>query len=326
MTFNVYRQLDQLPFAHRGIALGVFDGVHKGHRHLISMLKCRCEDLSLRSGVFTFSYEMGVGFNERKVNHDFLMTDDEKIDILHGLGVKDVFLIPLTSDFCHLNKESFLRSVLEEKLHVRLLAIGEDGRFGWKGEGDAAYLREYSKHHQLEPLIVPDLTWKGKKVTSTRIREALMIGHVVEAAKMMARTFRLQGTVVSGSHLGSRIGSPTANFVYPLTSVLLRRGVYATRTRVDGGERLPSISNVGVAPSVREKGSDVVVETHIYDYAGNLYGRKIDVEFKEFIRDECVFSSVHDLSARVRADLDAVRAWHQTIGAVQFPDASYMVE
>ncbi len=325
MALNVYRQSDRLPFAERGIALGVFDGVHKGHRHLISMLMHRCEELGLRPCVFTFSYETGVGFNERIVNHDFLMTDDEKIEIFHALGVKEIFLIPLTSDFCHLSAEIFLGGVLVEKLNARLLAIGEDGRFGWKGQGDATYLKEFARHHALEPLIVPDFLWKGRKVTSTRIREALAVGHVNEAAEMMERTFRLRGTVVSGSKLGSRIGFPTANFKYPSTSALLRRGVYATHTLLDG-ERYTSITNVGVAPSVREAGSDVLVETHLFDYDGNLYGRTLVIEFEDFIRDECVFSSVRDLAARVRADLDAVRAWHRTSGENPLSDRSCMIE
>ena len=325
MALNVYRKSEHLPFAPRGIALGVFDGVHKGHRHLISMLMRRCETLELRPGVFTFSYDTGVGFNDRIVNHDFLMTDDEKIETLRSLGVEDIFLIPLTSEFCHLSADSFLRGVLVESLNTRLLAIGEDGRFGWKGQGDAAFLKEFARHNALEPLIVPDFLWKGRKVTSTRIREALAIGHIEEATEMMESAFCLQGIVVSGSNLGSRIGFPTANFTYPSTSALLRRGVYATHTRLDG-VRWPSITNVGVAPSVRETGSDMLVETHLYDYDGDLYGRTLVVEFDAFIRDECVFSTIHDLAARVRADLDAVRALHQAGGETPLSGMSCMIE
>lgn len=315
MAFNVYRQLDRIPPVARGIALGIFDGVHLGHRHLTLMMMRRSEELELRPGVFTFSYEGGMDFNERKVNHDFLMTDDEKIEALRALGVKDVFLIPLTSDFCHLSAESFLRNVLEEKLNTRLLAIGADGRFGWKGQGDVAFLKEYSEHHALEPLIVSDFTWKGIKVTSTRIREALALGQVEEATEMMGRAFRLRGTVVSESNLESRIGFPTAKFPYPPTAALLRRGVYATYARLDG-ERFPSISNIGIVPTVREQESEVLVETHIYDYAGNLHGEAIDVEFGTFVRDECVLSSIQDLVSCIRDDFERVRAWHHEGGNV----------
>lgn len=309
MTFNVYRQFDRIPPVARGIALGIFDGVHLGHRHLILTMIRRSEELDLLPAVFTFSYEAGMDFNERKVNHDFLMTDDEKIEALHALGVKDVFLIPLTSEFCHLSAESFLRSVLEEKLHAHLLAIGEDGRFGWMGRGDVAFLKEYAEHHALEPLIVPDFTWKGVKVTSTRIREALSLGQVEGATEMMGRAFRLQGTVMNDSNLESRIGFSTANFPYPPTAALLRRGVYATYARLDG-ERLPSISYIGCAPSVRKAGNEMLVETHIFDYSDCLYGQVIDVEFGTFVRDECIFSSIQNFVPRVRDDFERVRAWH----------------
>ncbi len=325
MAFNVYRQLDLLPASPRGIALGVFDGVHCGHRHLISMMLSRSDEQGLRPGVFSFSYETGVGFNERKVNHDFLMTDDEKIETLRSLGVKDIFLVPLTSEFCHLSAQSFLDDVLVGQLDTRLLAIGEDGRFGWKGMGDASFLQEYACHHALEPLIVPDFMWKGAKVTSTRIREALANGRIEDATEMMGRAFHLKGAVVKGSHLGSRIGFPTANFLYPSTASLLRRGVYATHTSLDG-KRYPSISNVGVAPSVRKIGSELLVETHIFDYTGNLYGRTIDVEFEAFVRDECVFMSIDELASRVGADLDAVRAWHRAGGHTPLYDRPCVVK
>ncbi len=309
--FNVYRQIDQIPKAPRGIALGVFDGVHRGHRHLIAMLKEASQQRGLRPCVFSFSYETGIGFNDRKVNHDFLMTDDEKIAVLEELGIQDVFLIPLTSEFCHLSPTAFLTDVLMNQLGTKLLAIGEDGRFGWGGRGDASFLKDFSENSSLESLIVPDLLWQGTKVTSTRIREALADGHVEEAAEMMQRPYYLSGIVVSGSSLGSKIGFPTANILFPPTSALLRCGVYATHAVIDG-ERWPSISNVGVAPSVREAGSDILIETHIYDFSGDLYGKRIAIEFNSFIRDECTFSSLHDLVTRVHADLDAVRSLHNT--------------
>ncbi len=309
--FNVYRELEGIPAAPRGVALGVFDGVHRGHRHLIARMKEACAERHLRPCVFTFSYDTGFGFNDKKINHDFLMTDAEKLEVLESLGMRDVFLIPLTPDFCRLSADAFLSDVLMNKLSVKLLAIGEDGRFGAGRRGDARYLREFSRSRDLESLIVPDLYWEGAKVTSSRIREALLEGCVEDASGMMERPYRLSGVVVSGSHLGSRIGFPTANIEFPSTSSLLRRGVYVTRTIING-KVYPSISNVGVAPSVRETGSEMLIETYLYDYIGDLYGRDIIIEFYAFIRDESVFPSVRDLAACVHADIDAVRIWHLT--------------
>jgi len=143
--FNVYRELEGIPAAPRGVALGVFDGVHRGHRHLIARMKEACAERHLRPCVFTFSYDTGFGFNDKKINHDFLMTDAEKLEVLESLGMRDVFLIPLTPDFCRLSADAFLSDVLMNKLSVKLLAIGEDGRFGAGRRGDARYLREFSR-------------------------------------------------------------------------------------------------------------------------------------------------------------------------------------
>ena len=165
--FNVYRELEGIPAAPRGVALGVFDGVHRGHRHLIARMKEACAERHLRPCVFTFSYDTGFGFNDKKINHDFLMTDAEKLEVLESLGM-DVFPIPLTPT-SWLSADAFLSDALMNKLSVKLLAIGEYAALE-REMRDARYLRE-PRSRDLNHLLFPISTGKGAKVTSPRIRE-----------------------------------------------------------------------------------------------------------------------------------------------------------
>ena len=306
---KLYRDLEGIDERERGIALGVFDGVHQGHLELLRRLREACQAQGLVPSVFTFSYEAGFWFNHRTVGHDFLMTEEEKIEVLSSEGLEDIFIIPLTDDFCRLSAFEFLDRVISSQVGGRILAIGEDGRFGFRGRGDAGFLLDYAASHPLTPLIVDPVSWRGGKVSSSRIREALAQGRPEEAQTMMTRPFSLWGTVISGNKLGSRLGFPTANIDYPPRSVLIRRGVYKTLVTWKG-VRYPAVTSVGVAPTVRRESRRLLVETYLYDFEGDLYGQEIRVEFLAFVRQEENFSTLAELKARVDEDLAVVRGLH----------------
>ncbi len=309
MMANLYRDLEGIEKKERGIGLGVFDGVHRGHLELIRRLREACLVHGLVPSVFTFSYEAGFWFNHRTVGHDFLMTEEEKIQVLSSEGLEDIFIIPLTDDFCRLSAFEFLDRVVSSQAGGKILAIGEDGRFGFRGRGDAEYLLDYGGSHPLTPLIVEAVSWQGGKVSSSRIREALRQGRPEDALAMMTRPFKLRGRVISGKRLGSRLGFPTANMVYPPKSTLVRRGVYQTLVSCEGA-LYPAVTSVGVAPSVRRDSRQLLVESYLYDFEGDLYGREICVEFLSFVRQELTFSTIDQLKAQIDKDLTAVRKLH----------------
>ncbi|NLA71754.1 MAG: riboflavin biosynthesis protein RibF [Clostridiaceae bacterium] len=306
---TVYQSLDEIKTVPRGFALGVFDGVHLGHLSLIRALRDSCSERNLRPCVFTFSYGDGYDFNDRRLDHNFLMTQAQKLDVFQREGVSEVFLIPLTHDFCDLSPFEFLDSVIAGKLGGRVLAIGEDGHFGRGGKGGADFLEDYAANHSLEPLVVPEVLLNGEKISSTRIREALKKGEVEDATRMMSRPFRLTGEVISGNRLGRRIGFPTANILYPAASALVRRGVYATYV-IAGESRYKAITNVGTAPTVRRDSRELLAESYVFDFDGDLYGQIIEVEFLSFIRDERRFKSLDELKTQVDEDLASVLAQH----------------
>ncbi len=309
LVLRIYRGLEGIRRERRGIALGVFDGVHRGHQALIRALLEACQKDQLIPSALTFSYEAGFGFDRKPVGHNFIMSEEERLRALGETGVQEIFLVPLTDDFLHLSPSDFLDLFVAGRLGGQLLAIGQDGHFGWRGQGDARFLQDYSSTHPLRSLVVGDVMWEGDKVSSTRIRGLLARGEMEQAAALMTRPFRLSGTVISGRRIGSSIGFPTANIRYPSTAVLIRRGVYMTLVRY-GGADFPAVTSVGVAPSVHGDRRELLVESYLYDFDRDLYGREVEVIFLSFVRDERRFDSLEELKAQMARDIEGVRARH----------------
>ena len=245
---HVYYSVDSVEKKPRGIALGIFDGFHLGHQALIAALRGVCQKNNLRTGVFTFSFPDGVSFGGRAIRHTELMTDQERIRALFAFGVDDIFMIPFSDRMVRLLPTSFLNDVIMDQLSADVFAIGEDARFGYRGEGDAAFLRRFAAEHALLPVIVPDVLFEGTKISSTRIRALLSAGDVGRAASMMTRPFRMVCRVRSVSFpkkaLGAK-GEPERKssvlserdvvftFNYPDRSVVLNRGTYSVRLFFD---------------------------------------------------------------------------------------------
>lgn len=305
----LYRGLDGISDHKRGIALGVFDGVHLGHQQLIGRLRQVSASQGLVPSAMTFAYPKGRGFDGQVLDHAFLMTEEARVQALFDQGLEDVFLLPLTEAFCHLPPFDFLDGLISKTLGGAVLALGQDAHYGWRGAGDVDFLKDFSRQHPLTPLVVGDVTWGGDKVSSSRIRQALGKGLVEDAQAMMTRPFRLTGQVIAGKKLGSTMGFPTANILYPAQSSLLRRGVYMTRVGV-GGQFFPAITNLGVAPSVQRPDRRLLVESFLYDFSADLYGQVIQVDFLAFIRPEETFTSLGRLKDQIEHDLETVRALH----------------
>lgn len=306
---KVFRGLEGISEEGRGIALGVFDGLHLGHQALIRALLEACREEQLVPAALTFTYGEGLGFDRKPLGHAFIMSEQEKLRALDQAGVEQVFLVDLTDDFLTLSPADFLDRLVAGRLGGRLLAIGKDGHFGWRGQGDANFLAAYASSHPFRSLIVDDVIWEGAKVSSTRIRGLLEAGEMEKAAAMMTRPFRLSGTVIGGRRIGSSMGFPTANIRYPARSALIRRGVYMTRVRL-GAAEYPSVTSVGIAPSVHREHRELLAESYLYDFDQDLYGRQVELSFLSFVRDEERFASLEELRAQMGRDIEGVRARH----------------
>ncbi len=265
------------------VALGAFDGLHIGHRAVIEkVLGGNCVPV-----VFTFRdnpAETLAGACR------YLSTVEERLRVLESWGVKAV-VMPDFSDIVGWSAERFL-DMLRSELCAGIISCGEDFSFGKKASGNTALLRKFCGENEMELQITPAVLYRGERVSSTRIRDAIEEGKIAEVTEMLGRPFSFEFEVVHGNHLGRTIGIPTINQPFPDGFILPRFGVYASAVHVDGNVYC-GVTNIGVKPTV---GSErALSETWLPDFSGDLYGKTLRLELLSFIRDERKFPSLEAL-------------------------------
>lgn len=271
-------------------ALGDFDGVHAGHAAVLGKTVSLAAKDSASSAAWFFS-------DSPKRGAPVLTDTEEKKELISRLGIG----FALVEDFSavkDLTPEEFVSDYLIP-LGCRGVVCGFNFRFGRGASGDAEELGRLCAERGLSFSAVPPVLWKGDAVSSTRIREAITSGGVDEAAKMLGRRFSVRGEVEHGRTLGRTLGFPTVNMEFAPGRATPRRGVYYTYTNIDG-RLYPSVSNAGCRPTVG--GKSYRLETHILDYAGDLYGRSLCVEFIKFRRPEQTFASFSELEDAIKLD------------------------
>lgn len=268
------------------LLLGGFDGLHLGHRYLLS----RAKQSGLPVGIMTI-------FGGKDTQS--LFTESERRDIFLRNGVDFVFELPF-SEIKALSPEEFLK-ILQEKFLIKRFICGEDFRFGLKAAGTPAYIKEWG---QVCVETYPLVTVDGEKVSSTSIKKALSLGEMERANLLLEEDFFLRGEVVKDRQVGRTIGFPTANIFYPKEKFPLKIGVYETETEVDG-KTYRGITNYGARPTFDDE--TVVTETYLDGFEGELYGRTLTVKFKRFLRDIQKFERVELLQKQLETDIGRVR-------------------
>lgn len=294
---NVYalpQQLHIVTNTPRSIALGVFDGVHIGHRAVLSRALLNTE---LSPAVFTFS-----GMESVKTD-SVLQTKDERLAMFKTLGFADVF----EADFSairDLSPKAFV-DMLQTQLSVKAIVCGYNFHFGKDGVGDTDLLKELCDAAGISLQVIPAVTADGESVSSTRIRKALADGNVRLVTRLLSAPFTITALVEFGQQLGRELGTPTINQRIPNSLTLPRFGVYASLAIVDG-KAIPAVTNIGVKPTVGN--TQPTAETYILGFAGELYGQILSVQLIEFLRDEKKFPSVDALREQIQKDVAAVTA------------------
>ena len=292
-------------------ALGFFDGVHIGHAALLA----RCRALAaggLLSGVVTFGSHpdtLVMGNTPRLINTP---RDRERL-LRETFHMDCVVTLPFDEPMRAMPWQRFLEMLIEE-YGAAGFVCGEDFRFGHMGRGDAALLGQYCAERGLPWAVVPEQTIDGIRVSSTYIRSQIETGDMATAVKFLGHPHILSGQVVHGRHLGSSLGIPTANLRLPEELAVPKFGVYICRALVDG-KAYPAVTNIGTRPTV--EGHSVTVEPWILDYAGDLYGREITLEFYRFLRPERKFPSLEALSAEIHRNAQQVRDYLKEMEAQQ---------
>lgn len=292
----------------RGVlTVGNFDGLHVGHQQILRIVSERARDRGGESAVYTFEP------HPRKVLRPegaprLLTTLDQKLELIEAAGVDVAIVERFDADFARRSAEAFVRDVLHARMRPEEVYVGYDFRFGHDREGSMRTLTELGPHLGISVTIVPEVTVGGRDVNSTRIRELLAEGQVAEARELLGRAYRVRGRVMPGDRRGRTLGFPTAN-LDPENEVLPAQGVYAGRLRVlEGGSagELPAVANVGRRPTFKAA-AELLVEAHLIDWSGDLYGRRVELAFEARLREERRFADVDTLKRQIDADREAAR-------------------
>lgn len=281
-------------------AMGFFDGVHLGHAQVV---RSASTPGALR-GVLTFQqHPLALLCPERQPR---LLTPDpaQKAALLEALGVDVLLCLPFTPEVASLPPEDFLRA-LRGACPLAGVSVGANWRFGRGGVGDTAFLRQYAAAHGF-PAVVRALVEKdGQQICSSLIRRCLQAGELGRASALLGRPFCLVGTVEQGQHLARQLGFPTANITLPRRAALPPLGVYEVQAQV-GGELLLGVANLGLRPTIQEEEKPVRLESHFLRWQGDLYGRRLCVELRRFLRPEQRFDSLEALREQMQRDLARV--------------------
>lgn len=289
------------------VAIGKFDGIHLGHRELIANILEQKNNGCL-AVVFTFDPSPEVFFSGKAAKE--LMTAHEKRAAFEGMGIDVLIEFPLNKETAATPPERFVTEYLIGKLRASVIAAGTDISFGNKGAGNAGLLCEMALSGGYFAQIIDKVTFEGNEISSTLIREAVSRGDMEKVTALLGAPYRINGTVVCGRKLGRKLGMPTVNLRPAAGKLLPPNGVYCSYAWVDG-IRYPAISNVGCKPTVSDE-PDVEVETYIYDFDKNVYGREIAVELLRFKRSEMKFDSTETLKEQMRKDIDAGIIFHKS--------------
>ncbi len=306
---NIYKLEDikELTASGSVVTVGMFDGVHVGHRHILSLLGRVAEEKGLRPVVVTFDRHPRQVLTEGVATHFRITTNEERGRLLSQCGVDTVVELPFTPQLAGMSACEFFEQVLVGQLNARALVLGFDNMFGSRGRNDFDRLPVLAEEKGVTIHVDKAVFYHGSEVSSTRIRKALEQGQTDRAASMLGRGYVMWGTVEKGRQLGRLLGFPTANVsLADPTKVWPADGVYAVWvTLSDGTAGLKGMANFGAQPTF---GLDKpVFEVNIFDFEGDLYDSTLTVEFGPRLRDICRFDNVPTLVEQLRADRESAR-------------------
>lgn len=295
------------------VTIGNFDGVHRGHQALIHEVVAWRRQHPHRQEIKTIALTFDPHPREvlnPEVNVMRLCSLNDRIRLLEEMGIDEVRVIKFNKDYAQISAKEFFNDVLLQNLKAEFIAVGHNFYFGKNREGSPGKIIDWCEERGIDSKLVNPIEVDGAPVSSTRIRELIKKGEIISASRLLGRQFFISGRVSQGNQKGATIGFHTAN-VYPSYQgpgalCLPPKGVYLTSTTIENGKTYASISNLGVRPTVQEK-SPLVLETHLLDYEGDLYGKLISVEFRDSIRAEMKFPSIEALRQQIQVDIELAR-------------------
>ncbi len=279
------------------VALGVFDGVHLGHRRVLEALADA--DAALVRIAMTFSTHPAALLSPNGAPSR-LSTLKRRFELLEATGIERIAVLKFDESMRVMPPEEFVRRYLVDGVNARFVAVGEDFRFGERASGTVDTLVDLGKRFGFEVAAVDIVSDHGIEVRSTEIRAAIEAGEVARAAALLGRPYEMEGIVVPGDGRGRELGVPTANVSFPAVLTTPEHGVYAVIATIDGVDH-PAVANLGTRPTFGS--ASEVLEVHVLDFKRDLYGKHVTIGFVDRIRDERRFASIDDLVAQIRSDI-----------------------
>lgn len=294
-----------IPAELRGAAvtIGNFDGVHRGHQRVMQQLAGLAGARGMTPLVMLFEPQPQEYFTPHKAPPR-LTTLREKAAVLAACGIRDLLCLRFDRSLAEIGAEEFVQRFLVQGLRARLVIVGDDFRFGRGRQGDFGLLQTRGRSHGFDLQEMETYSVRGRRVSSSWLRELLAAGDVDAAAELLGRPYSITGRIVPGGQIGRTLGFPTANIdVHRRTPPL--RGVYAVRVQGLGQAPVDGVASLGTRPVFA--GTRLLLEVHLFDWGTDVYGRRITVEFRRHLRPERDFASVDELQAQMRRDADAAR-------------------
>ena len=315
---ELIRGIHNLRLNHCGcvLSIGNFDGVHLGHRAVLQRLVCKAKELNLPSCVLLFEPHPQEFFAAQSAPARLSSLRD-KIQLLAEVGIDRIVCVGFDRSFAKLTAEQFVEQLLVTKLGAEYLVVGDDFRFGFNRAGDFQALIQAAKKHGFQVENTATFSMNAQRVSSTKIRMALAQNQLQQASKMLGRMYAISGRVIHGNALGRTIGFPTANVALK-RQILPVRGAYCVRVELANGKRYAGMANIGSRPTVQ--GIKDRLEVHLFDFAGDLYGKPIYVELLAKLRDEQFFASVEELTTQLHQDKLKAQELFMQLGQFEFKD------
>ena len=282
------------------ILIGNFDGLHSGHQKLFKQAEKFKKKLNLKLGVITFD-PIPKMFFDKKIKNYRLSNFDQKVSYFEKFNVDFLINKNFNKTFSKITYKKFIENILYKSLKIKYIFVSNNFRFGYKREGNVKLLKKFQKKYQYKLINPKPLIIKNKVISSTLIRKLLQNGELSSANKILKRNWSIEGTVEKGRMMGKKIGFPTCNIDIK-NYIVAKPGVYAVKVKIQNIRKsYKGIANLGYRPTFNQR--KILLEVNIFNFSGNLYNKKLSVEFLKFIRGEKKFNGVDDLRNQIRKDL-----------------------
>ncbi len=305
LQMRIYKSIQEFSAHNPILTIGMFDGVHAGHREILAHMESDKKAIQGESALLTFWPHPRVFFGKAD-GFKMLTSLNEKLELLEQTGLDVCLVLPFTNKFANLSPEAYITEIIHKGIGARKVIVGHDHKYGKNGSGTFELMQQYAKKLNFELEQIEAYSIESKAISSTKIRQALARGDIKTANSYLSYNYFIDGIIVAGAKIGRTMGFPTANLQLDFSQKMVPAvGVYACYTVVEGKE-YASVVNIGTKPTI-QKDLPLTIETHLLDFQGNLYSKNVCIRFVARLRDEQQFSSREALQNAIKNDIVAAR-------------------